>query len=99
VIDSSTRVSGVTSGAGIGSTTGPTRESGLGQDAFMKLLTTQLRYQDPTKPQNDSEFIAQLAQFSSLEKLTQIAQSLETLTQLVLAQQMTTTTNTQNGGI
>lgn len=98
MIDSSTRASGMTSGAAIGSTTGPTRETGLGQDAFMKLLTTQLRYQDPTKPANDSEFIAQLAQFSSLEKLTQIAQSLETLTQLVLAQQMTTT-NTQNGGI
>lgn len=95
MIANSTIVGGVTS---TGATApGAPRQSGLGQDAFMKLLTTQLRYQDPTKPQNDTEFIAQLAQFSSLEKLTQIAQSLETLTQLLVAQQLTST-NSQNGG-
>jgi flagellar basal-body rod modification protein FlgD len=47
----------------------------LGQDAFLKLLTTQLQHQDPTKPISDTEFIAQLATFSSLEKLTTIADS------------------------
>jgi len=51
----------------------------LGKDAFLKLLVTQLQHQDPTKPQADGEFIAQLAQFSSLEKLTQIATSIDTL--------------------
>jgi flagellar basal-body rod modification protein FlgD len=50
--------------------------SGLGRDAFLQLLVTQLGHQNPLKPQEDGEFIAQLAQFSSLEQLTQIQQTL-----------------------
>jgi flagellar basal-body rod modification protein FlgD len=55
------------------------RESRLGQDAFLKLLTTQLANQDPLQPQENGEFLAQLAQFSSLEKLTAIETSMREL--------------------
>jgi len=48
----------------------------LGKDAFLQLLTTQLAHQDPMQPQADTEFIAQLAQFSSLEQLTEIQKTL-----------------------
>jgi len=40
----------------------------LGQNEFLKLLVTQMQNQDPMKPVSDTEFIAQMAQFSSLEQ-------------------------------
>ena len=65
-------------GAMPATTTSPlTRADGMGRDAFLKLLVTQLQHQDPTKPQADGEFIAQLAQFSSLEQLTHMQKTLE----------------------
>jgi flagellar basal-body rod modification protein FlgD len=57
--------------------------NGLGQDAFMQLLVTQLQHQDPTAPQDDTQFVTQLAQFSSLEKLTNMDQSLTGIEQLM----------------
>ena len=49
----------------------------LGKDAFLNLLVTQMQHQDPTQPQDSNQMIAQLAQFSSLEQLTNIQQSLQ----------------------
>jgi flagellar basal-body rod modification protein FlgD len=43
----------------------------LGSMDFMKLLVTQLRYQDPMNPMDDREFMAQLTQFSTLEQITE----------------------------
>lgn len=59
-----------------------TGNSALGKDAFLQLLITQLQNQDPTNPMDDKEFIAQMAQFSSLEQMTNMTTALENLTQL-----------------
>ncbi|MBZ0156340.1 MAG: hypothetical protein K8I29_09055 [Alphaproteobacteria bacterium] len=65
------------------SSTGTTNNS-LGKEDFLYLLTKQLEYQDPLNPMEDTEFIAQLAQFSALEQMTNISQSIETSTAMGL---------------
>ncbi len=52
----------------------------LGEDAFMKLLTTQLRFQDPLKPLDSTEFVSQLAQFTQLEQTTAMKKLLQSST-------------------
>jgi flagellar basal-body rod modification protein FlgD len=47
----------------------------LGEDAFLKLLTTQLQNQDPLNPMDDTQSVAQLAQFSSVQAVTQLSDS------------------------
>ncbi len=49
----------------------------LGKDDFLKLLITKLTHQDPLNPMDDEAFVAQLAQFSSLEQLQNVNNSLE----------------------
>ncbi|MBP1753742.1 MAG: hypothetical protein H6Q59_140 [Firmicutes bacterium] len=45
----------------------------LGKDAFLELLVTQMKYQDPLNPNTDTEYIAQLATFSQLEQLQNLS--------------------------
>lgn len=58
----------------------------LGKDAFLQILIAQLQNQDPTSPMDDKEFIAQMAQFSSLEQMQNMTKAMETL---VASQQQT----------
>ena len=54
----------------------------LGKDDFLKLLVTKLQNQDPLKPMDDEDFIAQLAQFSTLEQMNKIAEAIAEANQL-----------------
>ncbi len=54
--------------------------SSLGKDAFLTLLTTQMKYQDPLNPSSDTEFIGQLAQFSALEEMQNVSAALSNQT-------------------
>ncbi|MEB3298246.1 MAG: flagellar hook capping FlgD N-terminal domain-containing protein [Candidatus Sericytochromatia bacterium] len=63
----------------------------LGQEEFLKLLVTQLKSQDPMKPVEDTAFIAQMAQFSSLNQMQSLNKSFETFNRnLSDAQQLQT---------
>ncbi len=65
-------------------------QKNLGKDAFMQLLISQMTYQNPLEPMENTEFVAQLAQFSSLEQMQNIAAGVE-----LLALTQTAATNSQ----
>jgi len=54
----------------------------LGRDDFLRILLTQLAHQDPTAPMQDTEFIAQMAQFSALEQMTNLASDFSRMTRI-----------------
>ncbi len=69
-----------------------TSKSSLGKDDFLKMLVTQLKYQDPLKPMDDTEFVAQMAQFSSLEQMQNMnASTLATQANLMIGSKVTWT--------
>lgn len=63
----------------VSSANSTTPNNALGADTFMKLLVEQLKHQDPLAPQDSAQFVAQLAQFNSLEQLTLINDKLTEL--------------------
>lgn len=81
-----------------------TQQTSLGQQDLFDILLTQLTYQDPLKPLDNQEFIAQLAQFTSLEQSRQSNDNLEALLTMQTANQSigllgnTVQVQTDNGG-
>lgn len=65
----------------------------LDKTAFLKLLIEQLKNQDPLNPKDDTQFIAQLAQFSSLEQSMQMNSALSTVTSVLQGQSNAQTTS------
>ena len=59
----------------------------LDKNDFLKILITQLSHQDPTQPMDDKAFIAQMAQFSSLEQMTNMSDGLAKVAALVAKSQ------------
>jgi flagellar basal-body rod modification protein FlgD len=82
----------VTAASTTGKTSGPKDATAdkLGSDAFLQLLVAQLKYQDPTKPADTTQFLAQTAQFTVVEKLTELSKQ---QSEMVTAQLMNSATN------
>ena len=66
-----------TAGSFLNGTVAAAPKQVLNQDDFLKLLTTQLSNQDPLKPMEDTQFIAQMAQFSSLQQASTLTKDFE----------------------
>ena len=65
----------------------------MDKEDFLMLLVTQFQYQDPLNPMEDQEFVAQMAQFSSLEQLMNLNSGMESLTNATENQQMLNATS------
>ena len=79
-----TQISGIPGGPATGATTSvytsnangsPSTKGDLGKDAFLNLLVAQLKYQDPSSPMDSSQFMAQTAQMTMVEKMEELAKS------------------------
>ncbi len=66
--------------------TGPKKKE-LGQDAFLKLMTTQLTHQDPTKPMENGDFLAQMAQFSTVSGIQDLQKSFSDFSESISSSQ------------
>ena len=65
----------------------------LGQEDFLKLMTTQLQNQDPFAPMENADFIAQMAQFSTVTGITDMGQSLKGISNQLSEFRIATATN------
>jgi|LSQX01.2.fsa_nt_gb flagellar basal-body rod modification protein FlgD len=72
-------ISSINSTPSINSAAPATPSNQLGKYEFLKILAAEMQYQDPTNPTSNTEFIGQLAQFSSLEQMQNISDTLNSL--------------------
>lgn len=63
------------------------KNDALGKDAFLQLLVTQMKNQNPLEPQDNGEFVAQLAQFSSLESMQNLTTTVDSIAGLYQSSQ------------
>lgn len=70
---------------------GKVTKTNMDKDDFLKILITQLTTQDPSQPLQDKDFIAQMAQFSSLEQMTNMANSFGKVQSVISASQALST--------
>jgi flagellar basal-body rod modification protein FlgD len=63
------------------------QQAAINQEDFLKILLTQLQFQDPLKPMDNQEFLAQMAQFSTLAQTSQLNERIDTLLSVQSAMQ------------
>lgn len=73
-------------------------KSTLDKDAFLGLLVAQMKYQDPLQPTSNTEFVAQYAQFSSLEQMQNMSSTLELSRASTLVGQVVSVNTTNSNG-
>ena len=77
--------------SGISSTTSTESSDSIGnQDVFLQLYIEQLKNQDPTEPQDTGDMVSQMAQFSSLERLTEMSSAMSNMTEALMSSQALT---------
>ena len=90
--------SGTTNDSGVTILPEGSRSTNVDKNAFLTLLVTQLKNQDPTDPQKNEEMIVQLATFSSLEQLTSINEGISKMAKFFELDSPTTADQTANEG-
>jgi flagellar basal-body rod modification protein FlgD len=79
VSSTTTGASAAITGNSTTTTTGANKSAALGQNDFLKLLAKQFQTQDPMKPMDDTAFISQMAQFTSLEQSSSLLSQITTM--------------------
>ena len=85
-------ISSITNPQNKPSQTGDGSRAQLGKDDFLQLLTMQLRYQDPLNPLENTEFIAQMAQFSTVTGITSMDQTMKSVSEQLSEMRIASTT-------
>lgn len=80
MIDSTNNIAKGLEGLGLNKPEQKKSNDSLGQEEFMKLMVAQLNNQDPTKPMDNADFLSQLAQFGTVNGITELQTSFNTLT-------------------